>query len=173
MSPFYKNVLAALGTETILNDLLMGGDLRKCFAAAPWAFAVVSGEIKCDPRLLPEFGYRWAFKKPKDWVTTVSLSSAGSPVEHFNDEPENIYCDVPVLQAEWISDDAPWTPEFTNYVQAYFAARVASVLASKAASLQTKLAPIAGSAAKVHVQKPLQRAGGFRGDGGSSARLIG
>ena len=168
MSPFYKNVLDALGTETILNDLLMSGELRKCFAAAPWAFAVVSGEIECDPRLLPEFGYRYAFKKPKDWVTTVSLS-----VQHCNDEPEYIYCDVPVLQAEWISEDAAWTPEFTNYVHAYFASRVASVLASKAASLQTKLSPTAGSAAKVQVQSPMQRSGGFRGDGGGGARLIG
>lgn len=173
MSPFYRTVLAALGTETILNDLLMSGELRKCFAAQPWAFAMRAGEIKSDPRLCPEFGYRYAFKKPKDWVTTISLSSCGAPVHHFNDEPEHIYCDVPVLQAEWISEDAAWTPEFTNYVHAYCAAKVAAVLASKVASLQTKLEPIAASAPKVRPQPPMQRAGGFRGDGGSSARLIG
>ncbi len=169
MSPFYKNVLAALGTETILNDLLMSGELRKCFAAAPWAFAAVSGEIKSDPKLYPEFGYRYAFKKPKDWVTTVSLS-----VQHCNDEPEYIYCDVPVLQAEWISDAADWTPEFTNYVHAYFASKVAAALATKAVTLQTKLIPIAAGSPKTAVQAPMQqRAGTFRGDGGGTSRLIG
>jgi hypothetical protein len=174
MSPFYKSVLDALGVEALLNDLLLSGELRKCFAAKPWAFAVRGGEINSDPRWAPEFGYRYVLKKPKDWVTTVSLSSNGEPVRHFNDEPEFIYCDVSVLDAEWISEDAAWTPEFTNYVHAYFAAKVSVALSAKTATLQTKLGPIAASAPTVAAQTPVQqRAGTFRSDGGSGARLIG
>lgn len=174
MSPFYRSVLEALGIEALLNDLLLSGELRKCFAVKPWAFAVRGGQIKSDPQWAPEFGYRYVFKKPKDWLTTVSLSSKGEPVLHFNDEPEFIYCDVPVIDAEWISEDAAWTPEFTNYVHAYFASKVASALASKVVPLHTRLAPIAASSANATVQTPLpRRAGTFRSDGGSSVRLIG
>jgi hypothetical protein len=174
MSPFYRSVLGALGTEALLNDLLNSGELRKCFAAQPWAFALTEGRLKADPRWVSEFGYRFTFKKPADWVTTVAiLDTSGTPIRGYNDEPEFIYCDVDVIEAQWISENAAWTPEFTNYVHTYFAAKAASVLADKAKRLQSMLIPIAASGAKVQVQSAQQKAGVFRGDGGSSARLIG
>ena len=175
ISKFYSGVLGALGTEALLNDLLNGGELRKCFAAAPWAFAVRQGRIDPDRQLAREFGYRHVFVKPKDWVTTVGAYSDAAltvQIEHFNDSPEYIYSDEPVIYARWISDAVPWTPEFESYVHMYFAWKVAS--AFRPAAFQPKLVPIAASAAKVSIQVPKQRQGGsVRGDGGGTSRLIG
>ena len=175
ISKFYRGVLDVLGTGTLLNDFLNGGELRNCFAAVPWEFAVRHGRLEPDRQLISEYGYRHVFKKPSDWVTTVGAyldQDYTVQIEQFNDSPEYIYCDVPAIYAKWISDAVPWTPEFERYVHTYFAWRVAGEI--KASAFQPKLASTVAGAAKVKVQVPRQRQGGsVRGDGGSSTRLIG
>lgn len=108
--------------------------VKSCLQASFWNFATASIELTHSPSVDPAFGFRFAFDKPTDWVRTCLVSADENfSVEllNYEDQGNYWYADFDPLYVRYISDDnaygndlSLWPPNFTRYVEHYFAWRI-------------------------------------------------
>lgn len=104
-----------------------------------WWFAMRTVRIDYDPAITPSFGYRRAFVKPTDWISTSSVCSDeffNSPLTAYADEVGYWYSDTYPIYVKYVSNDpgyganmATWPASFADYAAAYFASQIISKLA--------------------------------------------
>src|SRR5262245_50220280 len=65
--------------------------LKRCLAAGQWNFAARTTRRPSEPGISPEFGYRYAFQKPEDYVRLLGIAiepyfTPEGVLENYNDE---------------------------------------------------------------------------------------
>lgn len=120
--------------DAVWND----GIVRWCLEQGFWNFATRTVELEAAPSVEPDFGYRYAFDKPDDWVRTSAFCADAQfrvPVTAYADEAAFWFCDLPVVYVQYISDDdlyglnmAAWPETFVKTVQLALANEVVTPL---------------------------------------------
>jgi len=96
-----------------------------------WNFAIRASSILADTDLESDFGHKYVFIKPTDWVRTVNISTDGnfnSGYEDFLDERNYWYANVNTLYVRYVSNDVAygwnvgaWRQSFAKALEAYMA----------------------------------------------------
>lgn len=117
-----------------LDDAWNGGAVRYCLEQGLWNFATRSVMIDYDSDFTAPFGFRNRFTKPDDYVRTAAICSDEyftSSVTSYSDERRAIFCDLETLYVQFVSDDAAygndlsnWPETFTQYVESYLAFKI-------------------------------------------------
>ena len=138
----------------LLDDVWDNGGVDLCLEEGQWHFAMVSQRMDYDPAISPEYGYRYAYNKPDDWIMTSALCSDEYyrwPITRYTDEDRYWYADEVEIYVKFVSnaadrgkDYANWPASFNDFVVAHFASQV--VL--KVTGSEKKLAYLAGSDGK-------------------------
>jgi hypothetical protein len=123
-----------------LDDVWDADGVRRCLEKAQWKHAMRTQQIDYDPDVTPQFGLRYAFAKPTDWVATAGVCSDEHfrvPLDDFEDEAGYWYSDLDTLYVRYVSDDsaygmnlALWPGAFTKFVATYFAGEIILKLTS-------------------------------------------
>lgn len=136
--------------------------VKACLEEGQWKFAIRRVRQTYNPSIQPDFGYRYAFDQPSDFVRIAAISAD----EYFNEplvryEPHGGYwfADVDTIFLKYVSDDnqygrdySLWPKTFERYVEAYMAfesmdrltaddkkvSKVASILAKYQSSALSK-----------------------------------
>lgn len=207
----YKGALRLCGETTIadltedieprrlLDEVWDDGGVNACLEAGQWNFALRTVKLDYDTDITPEFGYRYAFQKPSDWVNTSLFCSDehfSVPVTLYADEQGYWYTDLTEIyvgytsnHADWGNNLADWPQAFANYVNAYFAEQIVRKLTHdkdrivevelklKKAKLEAKNHDAMGDPTKFPPQGSWTRSRygnrGSRNDRGSRGSLIG
>lgn len=183
-----------------LDDVWDGGGVRRCLEQAQWKFAMRTKRLDFDPDITPEFGLRYAFAKPTDWVVTAGVCSDEHfkvPINDYEDEAGYWYAELDELYVRYVSDDAAygmnlglWQGGFTKYVATYFAGEIVLKLTSDAKKMEAIVGPrgllsralsdakatdAMGGPARFPAQGAWSssRQGRIRGDRGRRGQLIG
>lgn len=119
----------------VLDTVWDNDFIRQCLSEGLWNFAMRTVELTYSPSVSPDFGYRYAFDKPADWVRTASVCSDekfSSPLLEYNDEAGFWFADLDTIYVRFVSDDASygadlslWAPKFVLYAETELAARTA------------------------------------------------
>lgn len=150
--------LASLDENTeprrLLDNVWNSGGVRYCLEQGQWQFAMRTQMIDYDPDIDTQFGYRYAFDKPDDWVLTSALCSDERftvPLTQYRDEVDYWVADITPIYVQFVSDDnqfgsdlSRWPSSFSEYVNAYFASQVIYKLSSDKAMRKALLDPRTG-----------------------------
>lgn len=108
--------------------------MRYCLEQAQWHFAMRASRLDFNSSIAPDWGYKRVFDKPIDWVLTSGVFEdefMRAPLTLYADEVMFWFCDRDEIFVRYVSDDAlfgmdfaKWPASFTDYVKAYFAARI-------------------------------------------------
>ena len=148
----YKQALRLCGETTIasltedreprrlLDEVWDDGGVQACLEAGQWNFATRTTRFDNDATITPDFGYRYAFEKPDDWVSTMQLAADeyfNVPLLQFLDEQGFWYADETFIyvsyvsnHADWGNNLADWPQLFSTFVAAYFAESIVRKLTS-------------------------------------------
>jgi hypothetical protein len=135
----------------LLDEVWNDDGVRYCLEQAQWYFAMRSTRLDFNAGIEPAWGYKRAFDKPTDWVSTSGMFVDGflkEPLLEYVDEAGFFYSDREELFLRYISDDstfgldfARWPSAFTDYTKTYFASRVVHKIPSAAAKIEFLLGP--------------------------------
>lgn len=120
--------------DLVWND----NGVRYCLQRGQWTFARVAAKFNADTSITPQFGYRYGFAKPTDYVNTSAVCSDefyNAPLTQYADEAGFWYADIDTIYVKYTSDGATfggdlalWPEAFTEYVKMYFASKVCGKL---------------------------------------------
>lgn len=130
--------LATLTDQTksrrLLDQVWNDGLVDYVLEQGQWQFAMRAGMWDFDPDATPEFGYRYAFGKPDDWILTSAVCSDEyfkEAVTEYADEEDWWTSDTTPLYIKYVSNDAQfgadlgrWPSTFADYVSAYLAGQI-------------------------------------------------
>lgn len=142
----------------LLDEVWAGGrGVRACLEGAQWHFAMRSARFDYDVAHTPEFGLRYAFVKPSDWVLTSGVFQDAymqAPLLQYADETGFWFADQQEIFVRYVSDHAnyggdfsKWPETFTEYVKAYFASRIIRKLPGGAEKVESICDPKKGACA--------------------------
>lgn len=104
-----------------------------CLAEASWNFAMETIRTEADTGVTPEFGYRYVFAKPSDWVRTIAVSEDEYftyPLLQYYDDQGFWSADNTPIYVRYVSNDtglglemSRWPAAFRRYVELELAAR--------------------------------------------------
>lgn len=107
--------------------------VEECLAEASWNFATETVKLSADTGVLPEFGFRYVFAKPSDWVRTFAVSADeyfAYPLLQYYDDQGFWSADEPEIYVRYVSNDTGlgldlnrWGAKFRRYVELELAAR--------------------------------------------------
>jgi hypothetical protein len=172
--------------------------IETCLEQGLWNFAMRTVEASFDPDVTPDFGLRFAFSKPEDWVRTAMLSVSpyfSEPLLQYVDEQGYWYCDHQVLYIKYVSKDAAfgsdltlWPESFSSFFAHYLALDICRSLTKSEEKVETVtkqyLATRSEARSKDAMNEPpkflatsswvaSRRRFGGRGDRGNPGSLIG
>jgi hypothetical protein len=84
-----------------------------------------------EPSITPEFGYRYAFEIPEDWLRTAALCSDEyfrATIRSYQISEGHWWCDLEQIYVRYMSngdlyglDYSLWPENFTRYVESFLA----------------------------------------------------
>lgn len=138
----------------LLDNVWNDGGVDYCLSEAQWRFAIRTQKLEYSTSITPEFGLRRAFEKSTDWLLTSAVCQDeyfNAPLLQYTDEAGIIYADLDEIYVKFVSNDsgyggnlALWTPNFTEYVKHYFAAKIISKLTADKQRMTALLQPRTG-----------------------------
>ena len=109
--------------------------IKQMLEESQWTFATRSLEWNYDSSQTSDFGYKYAFTKPGNYVRSAAICSDEffqEPLTNYADENNYWYCDYETIYIKYISDDyqfgrdySLWTELFRNCVATKMAAELA------------------------------------------------
>jgi hypothetical protein len=127
----------------LLDDVWDNGAVNTCLEEAQWKFAIRTVRIDYDPAITTDFGYRFAFSKPTDWVATSAFCSDeyfDVPLTRYSHENDYWFCDLEIVYVKYLSNDAAygndlslWPQTFSDYVSAHLANEIVDKLTASEA----------------------------------------
>lgn len=97
-----------------------------CLERKMWNFATRAASLDASTDVVPEFGPKFAFALPDDWVRTVMVSTDQTfsiPLTAYLEETGYIYADFTPIFLRWVSNDpgygmnlAKWPASYEDYV---------------------------------------------------------
>lgn len=142
--------LASLSEERepryLLDDVWDDNGVRACLEMGHWNFATRTQKIEYDPSIQPDFGYRYAFGKPTDWIRTTAVCADeyfNVPITRYEDEASYWFADYDLIYVRYVSDDvgyglnyAKWPKSFSMLVESYFANEIVNILTHSDSAVQ-------------------------------------
>lgn len=119
----------------VLDDIWNNDAVKYCLEQGQWNFAMRAVQIDASTTVTPNFGYRFAFDKPSDWVRTAGVSSDeffNVPLTKMIEEVGFWFADIDPIFVRYISNSAEYGADMTRWPQT-FAKYVAAFLAHEAA----------------------------------------
>jgi hypothetical protein len=130
--------LASLGDPSpsrhVLDDVWDGGAIDYCLEMKQWTFATRSIELIANSDYEPDYGYKYIFDKPSDFIKTVAICSDEyytSPLLSYAIEGDFIAADIETIYIRYVSNDeayggnmAGYSPSFQEMVKLYLASRI-------------------------------------------------
>lgn len=130
----------------LLDTVWDADGVRYCLEQGEWQFAMRTQKIEYDPDSDPPFGYRRAFNKPTDWVSTQAVCSDERfrvPLLQYSDEVDYWYADLDTIYVKFVSDDTDygrdltkWPITFCQYAEAYFASQIVGKISADSETKQ-------------------------------------
>lgn len=129
----------------LFNAVWDDGGLDACLRSGEWRFAKRTVMLDASPSIEPDFGLRYAFEKPDDFVRTCGQYSdemLTSPLSdrEIREEAGYWYSSLETIYLAYVSNDAAygldysqWPNDFLKFVQAHFASEIAGPLTSDGA----------------------------------------
>lgn len=127
-------------SRRLLDGVWDRNGLRTCLQLGQWNFATRVARIEYEPSITPEFGYRYAFEKPSDFVRTVAVCQDEhyrSPLTSYEDKTGYWWADLQPIYVQFVSDGVQygldyslWPPNFERMVEHYFANQIVGRLTS-------------------------------------------
>lgn len=144
--------LASLSEEReprrLLDDVWDNDGVKSCLQQGQWNFAIKSAQFDYDTGISPPFGYRRVFAKPSDFCRTAGVcvdEFFQCPLVYYQDNAGYWLCDLDTIFVRYVSDDvlygfdySKWPPNFTRYVEGYFASQIAAGIANQQAKAITQ-----------------------------------
>jgi hypothetical protein len=120
--------------------------LKEMVEAGFWHFAMRDVKITYDPDVTPNFGYRYCFNMPADWVKTYMVAvdeRLNIPYEHWMEQANALWAEVTPLYLRYVSNSSSgygydldrWTAGFVKA----FSSRLALEIAPKASGSSDSL----------------------------------
>ena len=144
----FNGALAALGERRldsllenvparyILSDIYDRDALNTLLQAGQWNFAGRVVKLDFSPSITPDFGYRFAFPKPDDFIRTMGVwhdEYMKMPMLEYQDEAmvwfsdaEYIYARYVSTDPEWGADFSLWPPDFSRWAELWMAVQAVS-----------------------------------------------
>ena len=107
-----------------------------CLEMGLWRFATNTIKITPDPDQTTDFGFKYAFSKPTDFVRTTSVASDeffNTPLNQYSDEAGFWYANLDTIYVKYVSSSnsyglnfARWPKNFTRMVECWFALQIVS-----------------------------------------------
>jgi hypothetical protein len=123
-----------------LDDAWDDGAIIYCLEQGNWTFATRSQKLETSTSLVPDFGFKYAFEKSEDWLSTVAVCSDEYYRNgiQYSEEAGIIYSDWNEIYVKFVSNDnnygmnyALWSKAFEDYVQEYLASEISIPLRQK------------------------------------------
>lgn len=106
-----------------------------CLEQGLWNFALRSVQADSDASIDPQFGFKYAFEKPNDFVRLNGISGNGyfdPTLERYLDEAAYWFADIDPIFVSYVSNGATygadlgvWTATFAQFVEFELACRTA------------------------------------------------
>lgn len=120
----------------LLDDVWDSGWVRRCLQMGSWNFAIRSMKYDYSPSVQPpDFGYRYPFNKPDDFVRTAGVCSDEyfkCSLQDYSDEAHYWWSDLPTIYVRYVSDDVQyggdlslWPPNFEAFAESWGALQIA------------------------------------------------
>lgn len=195
---FLASVSEEREPRRLLDQVWASGGIDRCLEEGQWHFAMRTIQIDPDPSIEPDYGYRLAYQKPDDWISTCGLCSDewfNEPLLQYTDEAGFWYADIQPLYVRYISNDVDygnnmnkWPKSFVDFVACHFASKIAGAIQGGKINpddilkLREKLLKVAKNKAAMAEPTKFASRGSWirartrspgRRDGGNSGSLIG
>lgn len=122
------------------------GQVRLCLEMGQWTFATRTVQLDYSPSVSPDFGYRYAFDFPEDWVRTIGVYSDSNciqPLLQYVAERRYWYAPQQTIYVQYVSshstyggDMSLWPELFIQTVQAALAMEIAGNLTQSEGKVQ-------------------------------------
>lgn len=132
----------------LLDDVWDDDGVKSCLQQGQWNFAIKSAQFDYDSGISPPFGYRHVFAKPSDFVRTAGVCSDEffrCPLIDYQDNAGYWLAELDTIYVRYVSDDklygldySKWPPNFTRFVEGWFALQIAHSIAGDRAKAFTK-----------------------------------
>lgn len=116
--------------------------VKEALEEAQWNFMLRAIQTDASVTVTPQFGWKYAFNKPTDWLRTTMVSTVETftpPLLDFDDETGFWYANFTPLFVKYQSNDpqyglnlGAWTANFTKYVSYLLAEYACGRISGKA-----------------------------------------
>lgn len=130
----------------VLDSVWDDGFLNKILQAGQWKFATRAAEVDYDAAITPDFGLRYAFEKPSDFVRTCAICSDeyfNQPLLDYSDNAGYWYADLQTIYVKWVSNGADygadydlWPANFVEFAEWALAEKIVKRLTQSESGLQ-------------------------------------
>jgi hypothetical protein len=93
-----------------------------CLEQGFWNHAMRAAQVDASGSITPEFGFRYAFERPTDWVRSYIISPTADLLtwlDPFNDEAAVWWANQDPIWAKWVSNDSAYGMNLGNWPQSY------------------------------------------------------
>lgn len=122
-----KSLSEARRSRRALDSVWDNNFVRRILESGQWDAATRTFKSTYDPDVTTQFGYKYAHKKPTDWVRTLGVSlneNMEPPLNNYKDEGGYWLCDEDELYVSIVSDDVNyggdlslWPESITAYAE--------------------------------------------------------
>lgn len=129
-------------SRRVLDGVWNDGAVDFCLEQGFWEFSIRTQMMTYDPSITPEFGFKYAYQKPSDYIRTYGICSDESlltPITRYTDENNVWYTDYDTIYVQYVSNDdsyglnySIWNETFVNFVQLFLASQVCERLTQSA-----------------------------------------
>lgn len=119
--------------------------VKGCLEAGLWNFAMRFAEATTSPSVAANYGYRYVFDKPDDWLRTAGVWEDGdkrSPLLDYDDRGSHWMANQETIYVQWVSNDEDygldlglWPESFVEFVEY----RLAKTICVDVTGSETKL----------------------------------
>lgn len=130
----------------LLDDVWSRGAVRTMLEEGQWTFGTRTFKIEYDAGVTPDFGYRYAFPQPTDYVRTVAVCTDeyfSHPLTQYEDEAGYWWSDYQELYIRMVSDHedyggnlGEWPPSMARWAEVWLAIQICERLTQNASKMQ-------------------------------------
>lgn len=106
----------------VLDQVWDDGFINAILEQGFWKFAARSVKIAFDPSVTPDFGYRYAFAKPDDFVQVAQVCSDeyfNTPLLKYTDEGAYWFTDLDEIYVQFISNGASYGNNLATWPESF------------------------------------------------------
>lgn len=129
-------------SRRVLDDAWNDNAVDYCLEQGFWEFSIRTSMMTYDPAITPEFGFKYAYQKPSDYIRTYGFCSDENlltPITRYTDENNVWYTDYDTIYVQYVSNDSSyglnfsiWHETFVQFVQLYLASLICERLTQSA-----------------------------------------